>query len=501
MTTSYSFLLKLLAGMAVAMVVPGTAFARAVPLSEAKLSGTVTIQTPIGTIELKDNYFDDATSKRLFDDMDYQRAAQAYIWSTPLVSVTTWRDNQNKAFGVKDPTDFVVLESLREKRGIVTANLTTPYIFNFSNLASGPIEIDYPPGLTAGGVLDFWQRPVFDLGLTGPDRGKGATYIVVGPNDDPAKYAKPGAHVFQSATNDIFIGLRILDQNPGFYDKFTKEYRMGRVGGEIQPSRFIRGKDIEWSATAPRGLDYWRKLSEIIQEEPVREVDKAWMAMLEPLGIAKGKPFAPDARQRAILLKGAAMGELMTRNLQVNPRYTKPYWPGTSWYKSVDFQISQETPDIAQIDQRATWFYEAVASTEGMVNPQPDQGQVYMTTKRDSTGETLRADRTYKLHVPPHVPVKQFWSLTLYSENTRRTYDNGGTKISDVSLDSHMKQLRYNKDGSIDLYVGNKAPPGYAANYLKTVGNDGWFVYFRLYAPEQAFFDKTFKLPDFVKID
>jgi hypothetical protein len=139
------------------------------------------------------------------------------------------------------------------------------------------------------------------------------------------------------------------------------------------------------------------------------------MAMLEPLGIAKGKAFEPDDRLQKILLSGAAMGELMARNLQVNPRYTEPYWPGTSWYKSFDFQIEQETADIAQIDQRATWFYEAVASTKGMVNPQPGEGQVYMTTKRDSKGDMLRADRTYRLRVPAHVPVKQFWSLTLYS--------------------------------------------------------------------------------------
>ncbi len=221
--------------------------------------------------------------------MDYQRACQAYVWSMPLVSVTTWRDNENKAFGVENPTDFVVLESLKEKRGIVTGNLTTPYIFNFSNLKDGPIEIDYPPGQTAGGVLDFWQRPVFDLGLTGPDQGKGATYIVVGPGDDPAKYRKEGANILQSATNNIFVGLRILDQDPAAYDKFTRAYGMGRAGSEPKPSRFIKGKDVEWSATAPRGLDYWRKLSAIVEEEPVREIDKGWMAMLKPLGIAKGK--------------------------------------------------------------------------------------------------------------------------------------------------------------------------------------------------------------------
>jgi hypothetical protein len=66
------------------------------------------------------------------------------------------------------------------------------------------------------------------------------------------------------------------------------------------------------------------------QRRAVREVDKAWMAMLWPLGIEKGKPFKPDQRQRAALLRGAAMGELMNRNQQINTRYTKPYWDGTS---------------------------------------------------------------------------------------------------------------------------------------------------------------------------
>lgn len=276
---------------------------------------------------------------------------------------------------------------------------------------------------------------------------------------------------------------------------------MGRIDGEMTASRFIRGKDVEWSGTAPRGLAYWRKLSEIIQEEPVREIDKGWMALLQPLGIAKDTSFMPDTRIQKILLSGAAMGELMIRNLQVNPRYTEPYWPGTQWYKSFDFQVEQETAEIAQLDQRATWFYEAVASSKGMVNPQPGEGQIYMTAKRDSAGYMLRADRNYRLRVPPHVPVKQFWSLTLYSENTRRPYDNEGTKISDVSLDSRMTQLKYNDDGGIDLFIGPRAPTGSETNHMRTVGDDGWFVYFRLYAPEQAFFDKRFKLPDFEGID
>ncbi len=220
------------------------------------------------------------------------------------------------------------------------------------------------------------------------------------------------------------------------------------------------------------------------------------MAMLLPLGIEKGKPFNPDARQESLLLKGGAMGELMARNLQVNPRFANPYWKSTNWYKSFDFTIPQETATRVELDERTTWFYEAVTSSKGMVNPTVGAGQVYMTTKRDSKGKLFRADKTYKLHVPKGVPVGQFWALTLYSENTRRAYDNGGTEIRSANLDSRMQDLKFNADG-IDLYIGARAPAGFESNYMKTVGDDGWFIYFRLYAPLQPFFDKTFSLPDF----
>lgn len=264
----------------------------------------------------------------------------------------------------------------------------------------------------------------------------------------------------------------------------------------MQSLPVIKGVDKEWSATPPRGLDYWKVLSQLFQEEPVREQDKAWAAMLEPLGIRKGVAFNPAPAQQKALLEGAAMGELMLRNMQINPRFAEPYWPGTQWYKSFDFHVPQIRDYKVELDERAVWFYEAVTSSEGMVNPTPGAGQVYMTSKRDSKGNLLRADKTYKLHVPKDVPIKQFWSVTLYSENTRRPYDNGGKALQDVTLGSRSEQLKRNADGSVDIYVGAKAPAGMESNYLKTVGTDGWFVYFRLYAPTKPFFDKSFKLPD-----
>ena len=64
-----------------------------------------------------------------------------------------------------------------------------------------------------------------------------------------------------------------------------------------------------------------------------------------------------------------------------------------------------------------------------------------------------------------------------------------------------MKNLQYNEDGTVDLYIGVKAPEGMESNFMKTVGEDGWFVYFRLYAPTEPFFDKSFSLPDFEMLE
>jgi hypothetical protein len=146
--------------------------------------------------------------------------------------------------------DVVVYDTLREKRGIVTANLTTPYMINFTVLEPGrPLVIDYPAGATAGGILDFWQRPLTDMGLTGPDGGAGGRFVVFAPGDDPAGYDLPDAYVVVSETANVFVAFRILDPAPAAIEAAKAGLRMHRwpdEGGD--PARFVEGVDREWDA-------------------------------------------------------------------------------------------------------------------------------------------------------------------------------------------------------------------------------------------------------------
>jgi hypothetical protein len=121
-----------------------------VGLGGAKLVGDETVTTPYGEVQLEHVFPTDASSALLFDAIDAQRAAQAYFWAIPLVDFATWRDQQAEVYEAGRFGDFVVFNSLEEKRGIVTGNLTTPYIINWTNLSDGPVLIDYPAGQTAG---------------------------------------------------------------------------------------------------------------------------------------------------------------------------------------------------------------------------------------------------------------------------------------------------------------------------------------------------------------
>ena len=50
------------------------------------------------------------------------------------------------------------------------------------------------------------------------------------------------------------------------------------------------------------------------------------------------------------------------------------------------------------------------------------------------------------------------------------------------------------------LYFGPTAPPGKETQWIKTIPGKGWFVYFRVYGPEQAAFDGSWKPGDFEEV-
>src|SRR5262249_15658093 len=164
------------------IVIAGTAVL--VLLAAPSLMQAQTIDTRIGKVELQTAYPTKPSVDKLFDEMDFQRATQAFIWALPAVGFHGLHLAQRNTFGARDG-DVVLYQSLKDKAGMLTPNLTTLYLMTFWNLAEqGPMVVEVPAGATAGGFLDIWQRPITDTGQTGPDRGGGGKYLIVPPGSD-----------------------------------------------------------------------------------------------------------------------------------------------------------------------------------------------------------------------------------------------------------------------------------------------------------------------------
>ena len=244
-------------------------------------------------------------------------------------------------------------------------------------------------------------------------------------------------------------------------------------------------------------MKYWERLADAINREPIFERDRFFLSMLAPLGIEKGKPFKPSARQKKILEQAVLVGESMAKANDFAKRMKDAhYMDGSHWEFATVAPPDQRRENYDALDGRAAWFYEAVTNDVAMHGQKTGKGQVYLGAYKDSDGDWLDGGKNYFLNVPANAPAETFWSVTLYDVDTRCLIQNK-QKIADRSSRMHLLE---NQDGSITIYMGPDKPAGdKAKNWIPTVSGKAWFPYFRLYSPKKAFRDRTWVLPDIEK--
>src|SRR5215475_6489721 len=341
------------------------------------------VEARVGKVEFSRGLPTQKGIEQLFDIQDFQRATQLYQWAIPAIGVMGWH-RASLANGKTGETDWVVYDDYVPRQGILTPNTEVSYVMAFPDLAkTGPLVLDYAPGKIAGIVMDYWQRPRFDYGLTGPERGAtGGKVLLLGPGHK-APNNVGGYHVVRMPTRFAFIGYRVLDRSEK--DKLTplnKLYPYGERNNPPLPKVIAATKD--YIQSAPRGLAYWEAVNELIQREPVEDRDRFFYAMLRDLGIEKGKPFKPDERQKKLFEDASLLGEEISKALVYEKRFIGNYYrPDARWQFALVLDPDQREDNYDQLDERSDWFYEAIGCSYAMITTTPGVGSIYLSTYRD----------------------------------------------------------------------------------------------------------------------
>jgi hypothetical protein len=463
-----------------------------------------TIDTRIGKLDFELGVPTQQTAAKLYDEMDFQRAVQCYLWGVTIVNVEQNRQGLVHGTGAKSG-DLALYDDYRSKSTILGANNSTPYIYGFIDLSEkGPMVVDYPPGPSAGAVMDWWERPLTDVGLPGADQGKGLKYLLVGPGQETPKGAE-GYRVVRSRMFKTEFFFRTLDTDPAKAKAFVDAvhiYPWSERDKNPPRTRMLTPKadGALLNQSIPRVMAYWERLSQSLAGEPGEDRDRFFMAMLKSLGIETGKPFAPDARQKKILEEAATVGEAMAKSIYFRGRFPDiRYRPDAKWEFMIPpwFNPQQDVKNSTQFDERTDMYYAAWGMSDGSITTTRGVGQTYLASFVDKEGQSFDGAKSYRLRVPPNPPAKLFWSVTLYEVDTRVLIQNAAQKPDRVSTDG----LDTNADGSVDIYLSPTAPKGHEKNWIQTVPGRAWYTLLRLYGPLEPYYERSWALPDIEKVN
>ena len=454
------------------------------------------LETHLGTLTSFDAVPDAATTQKIYDDLDLRRATEAFLAALPIASMAAMETGV-RSFGPPNTT-AALFENLMDSKSLwLTPNTVSIYQVAWVELGDEPMVIETPPKVL-GFINDAWFQYVEDFGNAGPDKGQGGKFLLVPPGykgDLPSGY-----HVARSNTYGNWVvwrGFQVNGSTKPAVDATKAKFRIYPLSQKANPPKmnFVNVSGTEHNTIHRMDYGYWEEVNATIQAEPALGLNPEIRGLLASIGIEKGKPFNPDARMKKILTEAAKVGAVTAQALTARPRDQRLYqYPGERVYTNpfIDGRYDFLLDGATLLDSRIYMHFYATGITPAMAIKNVGVGSQYLIAYLDKDGNALDGSKTYKIHLPPNVPAKDFWSFTLYDNQTRSMLQ---TDQRLPAVDS-LGKVKANADGSYDIYFGPTAPKGMEHNWIQTVPGKGWNTIFRLYGPLQSFYDKTWKPSD-----
>jgi len=459
------------------------------------------LETQLGTLTSFDGVPDEATTQKVYDNLDLQNATQSFLWSIQIASMYAM-ERGILEFGPANTT-VVQFEDLMDSKTLwLTPNTSNIYMATWMEMGDEPMVIETPPDVL-GFINDAWFQYIVDFGRLGPDEGKGGKFLILPPGYEGE--VPEGYHVARSSTYGNWVIWRGFQRDGSArpaVEETRERFKMYPWSQRDNPPKmtFVDASGKFNNTIHRMDFEFWEEVDAQIQAEPLEGLDPDIRGLLATIGIEKGKAFEPDARMKAILTEAAKVGSVTARALAARPRDRRHYlyddrvWTNPFIEGRYDFLMDGSR----LLDSRVYMHFYATGITPAMALKIVGKGSQYAIAYLDKSGDSLDGSKTYRINIPANVPVADYWSFTIYDNQTRAMLQ---TDQRFPGIDSYREGLKQNADGSYDVYFSPKAPEGWENNWVQTVPGKGWNTILRMYGPLEPWFDKTWRPGDPILVD
>lgn len=427
------------------------------------------------------------------EEWAYSLGLQAYAFGLPLTVYEreyVVRTDREKIDALRGKCPCAMINVVGHKFTLSSANDGGQYSPNFDTVYSAAFvdATDEPIILSVPDISDrYWGLEVanpytenlFYLG-TRATGGRGGHHAFIAPGWEGTlpEGVVPHRLEYSSAMFVLRVGVA-----PGDDDdivavnalqrqvKLTSlgNFRAGRLGEASLPT------SVSDMGAASGEFAVFHTVADLMGRYPPDASHQSLVSQFAIIGLVPGQPFDPAALKPPIrrgLLRALEMGpRVMSWKYQNRGRVYKGVW--------------DNLPE-------GRWGYDylgrAAGATAGLFLNDREEA-LYISTFKSSDGEYFDGSKSYQLHfaaneLPPMLE-HGFWSFTMYGPDFRMVKNS----INRFAISDRDEAIKYNEDGSLDIYIQHAPPEGYESNWLPAPAEGLFRVIYRIYLPGEAVYN------------
>ena len=435
----------------------------------------------------------------------YEIGIEAYLYFHPIITMdltrkvtTNMPPKKNAAFAPMNRFGHARSFPDANFREVVRPNFDTLYSSAWIDLSKEPMIVTAPDTKGRYYVLpiyDMWTDVFASLGYR--TTGTKERHFALVTKDYKGKLPK-GVKRIESPTSMVWIINRIQTNGPKDYKfvnglqdgfKVTPLSQWGKKNYKPAPAKIDKSVNVKVTPfdqiTTMPADKYFAYGAELLKKYPPHLTDVGMMARLERIGIVQGKSYdlskQPAVVQKALKRASIDGLKLMKRSI---PHFGKLV---NNW------TVSTDTMGV----YGNAYLKRATVTLIGL-GALPAEDAVYPVCTADKDGNKIMGEHNYVLHFNKNEipPANAFWSLTMYDEEGFQVPN----KLNRFAI-GDRDNLKFNKDGSLDLYIQHKSPgKAKESNWLPAPAKGALGITLRLYSPKAEVLDGRWVPPYIVRV-